>query len=226
MARLRFGVGDSWYNPVAPGRRHLTQQEPHCACLLLLSGAGVHLDHSSMVSAADLEQRLLGNRCGPPLHCSSGGSASQHVFGGGRSARGAGGRSLHRASGSRPDQRQQQEQKLRWHRALAHEGEQLAAARIQLSSSCGWKLRPIRGQGGGEAVAGGAGDGETSRERVRKRGEVAFSALYGRGCLRGTPRGSVLGAPRGRAGELKWSRVLCTRIHAAPRGGARRSELC
>jgi hypothetical protein len=72
---------------------------------------------------------------------------------------------------------------------------------------------PIRVQGGGEAVAGGAGDGETSIERVRKRGEVAFSALYGRGCLRGTPCRSVLGAPRGRAGVLERARALYMRIH-------------
>ena len=67
---------------------------------------------------------------------------------------------------------------------------------------------PIRVQGGGEAVAGGAGDGETSRERVRKRGEVAFSALYGCVCLRGTPCRSVGHAARARAGVIKRSRSL------------------
>ena len=200
----------------APGRRHLTQQEPHGACLLLLSGAGVHLDHSIMVSAADLEQRLLGNRCGPPLHCSSGGSASQHVVGGGRSARGAGGRSLHRASGSRPDQRQQQEQKLRWHRALAHEGEQLAAARIQLSSSCGWNLRPIRGQGGGEAVAGGAGDGETSKERVRSVGRSRSPLCTVAGACGGPRVGPSWARPAGARANSS-GLECCARAFTRPR---------
>ena len=71
---------------------------------------------------------------------------------------------------------------------------------------------PIRRQGGGEAVAGGAGGGETSRECVRKRREVAFSTLYGCGCVWMTLCGSVSGAPRGRAGVLERARALYMRI--------------
>ena len=84
---------------------------------------------------------------------------------------------------------------------------------MELSRCCGRRVLPVSVQGGGEAVAGGAGDGETSRERVRKRREVAFSTLYACGCVWMTPCRSVSGAPRGRAGVLERTRALYMRIH-------------
>ena len=87
---------------------------------------------------------------------------------------------------------------------------------MELSRCCGRRVLPIRRQGGGEAVAGGVGGIEASRESVRKRGEVAFSDLYGCGCLRETRCRSVGRAARARAGVIKPSRALYTRTQTTP----------